>query len=313
MKRHGLRIFGFVTAGLIVMVLAQSTQSQDVLTRIPLPTSSTPLGQKATVNWTDGLILVEGAGTAPKGLTEAQARLRSLGAARADAQRLLAAAISGIQVDAETTVRNYELQDDTVRTKVVGFIRGAVPVDGSERVERQNDGSFIIRVTYSMPLYGDKGLATIVYPELAERNAQKQPQPQPSPQPQPQPQPQPSPQPTPTPTKSYTGLIVDARGLKYSPCMAPKILQEDGREVWGTFTTTTEFANDVGIAAFVKRLEDATTLKDRGAPDQLLIKAVKTAGPAQCNAVIKNSDAATIRAANEGKSFLQEFKVTFLF
>ncbi len=304
-----LRWIGLVGVGLLAFVLAQSNQTP-VVTKIPLPSASTNLGQKATVNWSDGLILVEGAGTAPKGLTEAQARLRSLGAARADAQRLLAAAVSGIQVDADTTVKNYELQDDTIRTQVAGFIKGAVPVDGSEKVEVQKDGSFIVRITFSMPLYGADSLASIVYPSIAERNASKQ---QPQPRPEPQPSPQPQPQQTQTPAKNFTGLIVDARGLKYSPCMAPKILQEDGKEVWGTFVTTSEFANDVGIAAFVKRLQDATVLKDRGAPDQLLVKAIKTAGPAQCNAVVKNSDAAAIRTANEGKGFLEQFKVTFMF
>ena len=55
----------------------------------------------------------------------------------------------------------------------------------------------------------------------------------------------------------FSGLIVDARDENFMPCMSPKIFARDGSELWGTVTVSTQYANEVGIASFVRMLEDA--------------------------------------------------------
>ena len=97
----------------------------------------------ARLNWSDGVLIVEGQGTAPSGLTLAQQEVRALAAARADAQRLLLGALRGVQVTSTTTVANFELQSDVIRTSIRGLLLGAVPVQGSEKLELKPDGSFI--------------------------------------------------------------------------------------------------------------------------------------------------------------------------
>ncbi len=109
----------------------------------------------------------------------------------------------------------------------------------------------------------------------------------------------------------FTGLIVDARGGDFAPCFSPKIWTSGGREVWGTFEVSSEFINNVGIAAFARTLEQAKAFTDRGAPNQLLVKAQKVMNV--CEVVISSSDATRVLLANRNLRFLEAFKVTFLF
>ena len=109
----------------------------------------------------------------------------------------------------------------------------------------------------------------------------------------------------------YTGLIVDARGMDFSPCFSPKIWTTSGKEVWGTFEVSPEFVNKVGIAGFAKTLEQAKVLTDRGAPNQFMVKALKVMNV--CEVVISSSDATRVLLANRKTRFLEAFKVTFLF
>jgi hypothetical protein len=109
----------------------------------------------------------------------------------------------------------------------------------------------------------------------------------------------------------FTGLIVDARGGNFAPCFSPKIWTSSGREVWGTFEVSSEFVNTVGIAAFARTLEQAKEFTDRGAPNQLMVKAQKVVNV--CEVVISSSDATRVLLANRNLRFLEAFKVTFLF
>ncbi len=110
---------------------------------------------------------------------------------------------------------------------------------------------------------------------------------------------------------TFTGLIVDARGLNFDPCYSPKIWTTSGKEVWGTLEVSSEFVNQVGVAAFVRTLEQARTLTDRGAPNQFLVKALKVVNV--CEVIISNSDATRLLLLNSKPRFLEAFKVVFLY
>lgn len=109
----------------------------------------------------------------------------------------------------------------------------------------------------------------------------------------------------------FSGLIVDARAQHFMPCESPKIFAPDGTEIWGTFSVSSQFINEFGIASFVKTLEEARTLKARGAPNQLLVKAVKVVW--DCEVVISSEDVVKVRLADQKAGFLADFRVTFLY
>ncbi len=265
----------------------------------PTPVTTTqglPAGAK--MDLTNGVLVAEGKGTAAAGLTQAQSELRALAAARADAQRVLLGALQGVQITSETSVKDFELQSDEIKASISGLLKNAAPVKDSEKIEKKQDGSLIARVSFQVPLYGEDGsVAAATFPSVPKN-------PTPS-----------STDPTPPPSTEakYRGLVVDARGKGYVPCLVPKIKPTTGEEQWATEYADEPQAKKAGVAAFVRRLEDAKVLKFRGAPDQLTIKAVKASGPSKCDVEVSDADAANIKKYDESGKFLETFKVTFVF
>ncbi len=344
-----------LTVGALALANTGSTQqnpAQGVTTTLGLPPG-------ASVNWTQGQIVVEGKGIVSSGLTQAQGELRAMAAARADAQRLLLSAIQGVQVTAETTVKDYVLQDDEIKLSVSGLLKNALPVKDSEKYEKKADGSRIARVSYMVALYGDNSVASAAFRIVAasatangpiKTGVVKPPPPPVSPPPPTPPAPPPPkpptpppvappapppptpppvsppspppvtpppppiiPPPPPVPETKFTGLVIDARGKGFQPCLVPTIKPSTGTEEWAVGYVNDPKATQVGVAAFVRRLEDAKRLKVRGAPNQLVIRASKATGAGHCNVEVSDTDASTIRKADGDAKFLATFKVTFVF
>jgi hypothetical protein len=105
--------------------------------------------------------------------------------------------------------------------------------------------------------------------------------------------------------KAFTGLVVDCRGLGVKPAMVPRILDEDGNEIYGPATVNRRYAVRNGAAKYIKKFNDA--LHDRRVGENpLIVKAVKSSGPNSCDIVISNSDAAKIIGTPANLSFLEE-------
>ena len=320
--------FGLSVITVATVALGQSANQNS--TNVPLPPSANTLGQTAQVDWTQGLLIVRGVGIATKG-SVAQKEVKALAAARADAQRILLSALQGVQLSSSTSVKNFELQNDQIKTQVEGVLKNAFPIEGSEKLEPKSDGSLLARISYAIPLYGENSLLAALLPTMAVNGQTKPPRvaeltvaPSPAPKPAGVVAPPPTTPTTPSTTSpntgsdllpTYTGLIVDARGKKYVPCMSPKILVGNGAEVWGTVSVSSSFANNFGIASFVRRPEDATRLGNRGGPGQLTVKALKATGLGgyNCDAVISDADAALVQRAEARYGFLKDFKVTFVY
>ncbi|MCD6385039.1 LPP20 family lipoprotein [Candidatus Sumerlaeota bacterium] len=90
--------------------------------------------------------VVVGSGVADESLPPGQRRLMALRAAKEDAWRQLLEAAKGLQIDARTSVRDFITQDDAIRSRVMGVIRGAQIVgepryleDGTVEVEMRLD------------------------------------------------------------------------------------------------------------------------------------------------------------------------------
>jgi len=114
-----------------------------------------------------------------------------------------------------------------------------------------------------------------------------------------------------SPGQLYTGLIVDARGLGVKPAMAPKILNEDGKEVYGSALISRDYAVREGMAGYLKDPVQAQT-NPRVTDKPLMAKALKVAGDARVDMVITNADAAMLHSASENLSMLQKCRVIIL-
>jgi hypothetical protein len=109
----------------------------------------------------------------------------------------------------------------------------------------------------------------------------------------------------------YTGLIVDARGLKAGPAMNPKILDEGGLEVYGAAFVSREYAVQQGMSGYAAGLE-AAKCQSRVSDHPLIVKGLKATVPGFSDIVISNADATKLRSASQNLSFLKQCRVVIV-
>lgn len=280
------RSAAFVIIALTVFACAAGNASAQLLGTIK--DVEQPVGSSGKVDWTTGVITSVGIGAPPaQPANAAQARAMAERAAQVVAYRNLLEAVKGVRVDSTTTVENFIVTSDVIRTEVSGIIQGAMVMDK----KYMSDGS--VEVTVGMKLTG--ALADALLPK--------------------------TPLTPPTgltgtlapasPGQLYTGLIVDARGLGVKPAMAPKILNEDGKEVYGSAWINRDYAVREGMAGYLKDPVQAQT-NPRVTDKPLMVKALKVAGDARVDMVITNADAAMLQSASENLSMLQKCRVIIL-
>jgi len=238
------------------------------------------------INWSKGLVYSTGIGAPPANLYgKPAARPMALRAAKMDAMRNLLEVVKGVRIDSSTTVRDFAVESDVIRTNVEGMIRGAEEV----KKEYMSDGT--VEVTMKMSING--GFAQLVLPEEIKPIEPIQAM---------------------TPSEKaghasgYTGLVIDARGLDARPAMAPKVVSEDHEEVYGSAFVSREFAVQQGMAGYARDLADAQH-NPRVGDNPLTVKGLRTDGQGKSNIVISNADASKIRTAADHLSFLRQCRV----
>lgn len=122
---------------------------------------------EGSINWSEQYVEVIGVGLPPTQGSAGQQKLLAQRAATADAYRKILELIQGVQVDSETTVRNYIVESDLIRTRVQGVVQGAQRV-GEPRYTP--DGTVEIRLR--LPLFG-KLASAFGYQDIV-RNQQQQ-------------------------------------------------------------------------------------------------------------------------------------------
>lgn len=229
------------------------------------------------INWAENVITATGSGAAEA--REGNVAVRRLAAERAaklDAMRNILEVVKGANVTAKVTAGEEMGSNGSIKSKVEGLIKNFKVVD----TKYYSDGS--VDVVVRMELKGD--LADALIPDakpvaLPEKGVAK-----------------------------YTGLIVNAKGLQAVPAMAPRLVDENGAEVYGVSVVSEAAARDNGIAAYVKELEAAEGhSRVKGTP--LKVRAVRLASPGKSDLVISNADAEKLRDPEGNLSYLAAGKV----
>jgi hypothetical protein len=109
----------------------------------------------------------------------------------------------------------------------------------------------------------------------------------------------------------FSGLVVDARGINAKPAMAPLLVDENGRHVYGSPFISREYAVQHGVSAYVRSLADPSD-HTRVAPKPLLVKGLRTLADRNSDIVISNADAARLRGASQNLSFLRQCRVIII-
>lgn len=112
-------------------------------------------------------------------------------------------------------------------------------------------------------------------------------------------------------SRTYTGLILDARGLSAKPALSPKIVSEAGDEVYGPTYVSREFAVQKGMVQYTSNLESGKG-SPRAGCTPLLVRALRTEGLNQCDFIVSNTDANEIQGEHMNLRFLKECQVTIV-
>ena len=265
-----------------------------------LPSLTIMQAAEAAAQWEQGAITAEGFGTPPMGTYGSKASIMARRAAIVDAQRNLAEQINGVQVDAETTVENFVISSDLVKTKVSALIKGAMVVEE----QMMPDGAY--RVVMSMPMYGTQGLSSAIMPAIRPNTPPTPPPPVISATITAQIQ---------TSGVGYTGVIVDASGMGLKPSFSPVIYDTNGRAIYGVSNINYDQAISQGMVGYSSSLSSAQTLPRIGG-SPLVVKAVQVRGGNNStnpvNVVVSVDDGDRILAANAQSQMLMNGSVVFV-
>jgi hypothetical protein len=234
------------------------------------------------INWSKKTVTATGSGAANlKDGNVAQARLMAERAAKLDALRNIIETIQGIQVSGSRNANDI-MSNGEVKTKIQGMAQGFKVVD----TKYYSDGS--VDVVVQMAIDESLTNALVEKPKPGAKPPRKLNLEGP---------------------ETFSGLVVNARGLGLTPSMAPRIVDEAGKDVYGADVVSDKGIAQGGIASYEKS-EDRS--KERAGAKPLVIKALRLVDKTKTDIVISNGDADKLRAPNVNLSFLADGKVVIL-
>jgi hypothetical protein len=248
--------------------------------------------EEAGVDWEERFIVATGIGSpsADASMPQAAQRAGALRAARLAALRDALEKVKGIYMNSSTTVENFMLKSDVITSRVSGFIKN---FEQEGRPKYMSDGS--VEVTMKIPLDGIGGLGESLYgeevgesPSVTKFSGKASPK-----------------------ETVFTGLIIDCKGLSVKPALSPRVLDESGKEIYGSAYVAREWAIKHGMVGYAKEIAAAAKL-DRVGDTPGKIKALKASGENSTDIVISDKDAADVRSAAKNLKFLSECRIVFV-
>lgn len=229
--------------------------------------------QPGAVDWQRRVVKCTGAGAAnlkDAAGNPAVARIGAEKAAKLDALRSCLETMKGVAISGAQTVGGAMAADAGVKGSVEGTVRGF-----RETARRYfSDGG--VEVDVEVPL---EGVAEAVLPKGAAAPAPAGP----------------------------TALVVEAAGLQVTPALAPRLLDEAGKELYGPASLGEAARRGSGVAAYARSLDSARReLAPRLGDRPLVVKAVR----AQGSDLVLGADAAQALAGRP--AFLAEGRVVIV-
>lgn len=220
------------------------------------------------VNWSKKTIIATGSGAPNLKLPNVAAvRLNAERAAKLDAYRNVLEALKGVRISSNQPA-GAALENNEIRTQVQGIIQGCKVVD----TRYYSDGG--VDVVVRCPL--DGGIATTLSTVKSVKPLNT------------------------TGEAKYSGLIIDAVGLKAHPALSPKVLGDADKVIYSTEVVQPSALRQQGAASFVRSLEEAQQ-DPRVGKNPLVVKAVGL-----------GAEASEVRISAEDAAKLDNINLTFL-
>jgi hypothetical protein len=217
-----------------------------------------------------------------KAASVAVARLGAERAAKMDAMRNVVETIQGIQVTGKRNAGDI-MSNGEIKTRVQGFVQGCKTAD----TRYYSDGS--VDVVLQCPI--DDNLTGALFQGVPDVKKPRK-----------------------LPTSgagTYSGLIINAKNLGVVPSMAPRVVDESGKEVYGASVVSDKGLQQGGIAGYVKDVGSAKS-DSRIGKSPMVVKALRLAKKTKTDVVISNADADKLRDPNTNLSFLAEGRVVLV-
>jgi len=253
------------------------------------------------MNYSNGWITATGiGGISPLAQNPGMARGMAVRAAKIDAMRNLLETVLALTVTSETAVRGAAVENDVIKTKVEGMVKGARIRDINEDGRHDtNDFRYLSDTSIEIEMeIHMSGISSIVLPPAGYAEAQAGVAP-------------PSAGTSAPISGSTTGLIIDARGVGARPAMSPKIVDQNGGVVYGPSSFTRDYAIKFGVAGYSKDIETAKS-DPRVVGNPLIVRGIGVQGSNGTDIVVANGDAATIRRAESSGKVLSSCKVMII-
>jgi hypothetical protein len=254
--------------------------------------------ETGVIDWATGIVTAWGISTPQKKDAAAPdgSGAKALSEAKNKARHKLLETVKRIQVDADQSVGDIADRNQSVMTQIQAMVYDAVE---NEKLRKyMSDGS--IEVHLQLSLRG--GFAQLILPrqirqiEMIKQFKRGQSASNPK---------------SNAGSNSYSGLLVDARNIEAIPALVPRLLDENLAEVFGPAFASREFVVQRGMAAYYDDIE--TGKADRRVANQpLVVKALRTDWPRQCNIVISNGDASKLESASDHLLFLKQSQVVIV-
>ncbi|EPR44061.1 putative Lipoprotein LPP20 [Desulfovibrio sp. X2] len=277
------------------------------------------------IDWQAGMITATGTGAPPPYVSSpAQGRAMAVRAAEIVARRNLLETVRGVRVDADEAVGEAMAHNRTVRSRLDGELQNSRILETNDLP----DGSVQVRVGMSMRgRFADAVLPRSVMTGAVSVPAALPAQTPPAAFPVAQAPAASAPQATgqgpaqssaagqaaeeqaaPKSAAAWTGLVVDATGVDADPAMVVRIVDEEGRPVYGPSGVDRRVVAEQGMAAYAKNMDEAMH-NPRVAGNPLYVKAVRADGPHGTTLVLTDADATTLRDAAARRDILGKCRV----
>lgn len=266
------------------------------------------------VDWGAQIIRASGIAGINPNLPPGAQRASAIEAAKLAALRNLLQAVQGVNLTSETTVRNATLENDVIQSQVSGAVRHFTIVDTRYLSDQSVEVEIEVPITGVLAdalLPKDFGGGQFLAPVYVCPTCG---------------QPWPAGKPVPAGVQlvradsgranfsagsANTGLVINAKGLGLVPAMAPKIINESGREIYGSRFVNREWAVKYGMAGYARDLGQARN-NERAGKNPLVINALRASGPNKADVVVSDADAQRIHQAAQYQNFLEKCRVMFI-
>ena len=251
---------------------------------------------------------------------EGQSRYRALRAAQVVAQRDLLEALQGLTLTGSTSVADGMLESDEIKTKVEGFLKGAMKC-GEKYHADQRYAEVCMRVN----IRGRGGVYETLLPLVKEDKLIKEKKPayQPSPAEITQAaanveamaaktgETKPVVAPPTELENPHDGLIIDARGFSFRPALVNRVLTDNEQVVFDPSKILSNVLVERGCGGFTTDDGKAKALLDNwGSKNPMLIKCVDVSNFTE--AKISKDDAAAVYVHDQKSNLLAQARVVFV-